>query len=117
MKLLNGLGFAAFLFAGFSIIANAHPFTVKECSELASDAGHIATIRDHGVSLADIMPSVDYFINSDSSEYDSYILDPQDKLEFIALVEAIYSHPEIIPKHVSEKVYDACFKVAIRSYT
>jgi hypothetical protein len=106
MKLLNIMGFIAFLYAGI-MTATAHPMSEPECQAFAMDAVTIAMVRDDGTPKQEV---VDVFIGmlGDMPE-GSYIRDSEDARMVLKLINDAYDSPQH-PLVFGAAQYDSCNK-------
>lgn len=104
MRLLNTLGFIAFLYAGMST-AFAHPMTETECRDFSTDAIRVAYARDAGVTEDEVATA---FIKSlDTKVIIDYVRDQIDAKMVLKMIgEAFY--PAHQPLIYGARVYNKC---------
>jgi hypothetical protein len=107
MKLLNILGFIAFVYATIAT-AWAHPFTQPECYEFATHAYVTGVYRDNGMKLEEIIKAykTEYFEQRDET---SYLKDQEDIGKVLKMIERVFNSPQP-PEVAAQKEYAACMK-------
>lgn len=107
MKLLNTLGFIAFIYATIAT-AWAHPFTQPECYEFATHAYVTAVYRDNDMKLDEIIQAykTEYFEQRDET---SYIKDQEDIQVTLKMIERVFNSPQP-PEVAAQKEYAACMQ-------
>jgi hypothetical protein len=106
MKILNILGFAAFLFV-FAETVSAHPMEPDQCLAFARDSYTVSLMRDAGVDIKEVQAQLVAFIKE--LPPGSYIKDEADVLMVAHMIEEVYESPQN-SMVVAEQEYNACIK-------
>lgn len=104
MKLLNVLGFIAFIYAGIST-AFAHPMSETECRNFATDAISVAVARNAGVTEEEVATA---FIKSlDMQTIIGYVKDNKDGQMVLKMIAGAF-YPAHDPLEYDSRVYNKC---------
>jgi hypothetical protein len=107
MKLLNIIGFIAFLYAGFSTVANSMPLNEEQCRAFANDAVTVAIARDDGVKKQELIDILLAYIQD--VPVNSYIKESAHVWQILEMIEEAYLSPQH-PLVFGAEQYDACVK-------
>lgn len=106
MKLLNIIGFIAFLYAGISL-AIAMPLDENQCRAFARDAVTVAYARDNGVKKQELVDILLEYIQAVPP--DSYIKESSHVMQILEMIDAAFNSPQE-PLVFGAEQYDACVK-------
>lgn len=106
MKILNILGFAAFLLV-LSETVFAHPMEPEQCLAFARDSYTVSLMRDNDMDIKEVQAQLIAFIKE--LPPGSYIKDKDDVKMVAHMIEEVYSS-SLDPMAMAEQEYNACIK-------